>query len=162
MLPEMIEAMKINHFHSHFRIDAVQTFKIINTSNKRTLEDVLILFRQKYVRPQSQATAKHKWRKLTFDPNRKSLSDFLEELNKYDERAFGALAQQMMPAICQITSRSQKVNQPCLFNERHIRTNSNSPRKRTRIELIENRCRITYSYNGNNNNIKQTNSTTKC
>ena len=41
-------------------------------------DDVLIVFWRKKVKPESQATATHKWHKLTFDPNRKSLSDFLK------------------------------------------------------------------------------------
>ena len=52
--------------------------------------------RQKYFKPESQATAKHKWQKLTFDPNTKSLSDFLEELNECAERASGDNTQHMI------------------------------------------------------------------
>ena len=54
------------------------------------------MFQRKYVKPQSQATTKHKCHKLTFDPNTKSLSDFLEELNEFAERSFGDNAQQMI------------------------------------------------------------------
>ena len=46
-------------------------------------------FDWKYVKSESQATAKHKWNKLTFDPNTKSLSDFLEKFNECAEREFG-------------------------------------------------------------------------
>ena len=81
--------MKINHFHAHLRKEALQTFKNISALNKKTLDDVLIVFRRKYVKPESQATAKHKWHKFTFDRNTKSLPDFLEELNKCADRAFG-------------------------------------------------------------------------
>ena len=96
MQPEMTEAMKIYHFHAHLRKEALQTFRNISALNKKTLDDVLIVFRRKYVKPQSQATAKHKWHKLTFDPNTKSLPDFLEELNGCAERAFGDNAQYMI------------------------------------------------------------------
>ena len=96
MQPEMTEAMKSNHFHAHLRKEAVQTIRKISATNKKTLDDVLIVFRRKYVKPESQATAKHKWHKLTFDPNTKSLSDFLEELNECAERAFGDNAQHMI------------------------------------------------------------------
>ena len=99
MQPEMTEAMKINHFHSHLRKDALQTFRNISAVNKKTLDDVLIVFRRKYVKPESQATAKHKWHKLTFDPNTKSLPDFLEELNECAERAFGDNAQHMIDSL---------------------------------------------------------------
>ena len=63
--PEMTEAMKINHFHAHLRKEALQTFRNIIALNKKTLDYVLIVFRRKYVKPESQATAKHKWHKLT-------------------------------------------------------------------------------------------------
>ena len=99
MQPEMTEAMKINHFHAHLRKDALQTFRNISAVNKKTLDDVLIVFRRKYVKPESQATAKHKWHKLTFDPNTKSLPDFLEELNECAERAFGDNAQLMIDSL---------------------------------------------------------------
>ena len=89
MQPEMTEAMKINHFHAHLRKEAMQTFRNISASNKKTLDDVLIVFGRRYVKPESQATAKHKWHKLTFESNTKSLPDFLEELNECAERAFG-------------------------------------------------------------------------
>ena len=77
MQPEMTEAMKINHFLAHLRKDALQTFRNISALNKKTLDDVLIVFRRKYVKPQSEATGKHKWHKLTFNPDTKSLPNFL-------------------------------------------------------------------------------------
>ena len=60
---------------------------------------MLIVFRRKYVKPESQATAKHKWHKLTSDPNTKSLPDFLEELNECAEKAFGDNAQHMIDSL---------------------------------------------------------------
>ena len=99
MQPEMTKAMKINHFHARLRKKALQTFRNISALNKKTLEDVLIVFRRKCVKPESQATAKHKWHKLTFDPNTKSLPDFLEELNECAERAFGDNAQHMVDSL---------------------------------------------------------------
>ena len=99
MQPEMTEAMKINHFYAHLRKEALQTFRNINASNKKTLDDVLIVFRRKYVKPESQATAKHKWHNLTFDPNTKSFPDFLEELDECAERAFGDNAQHMIDSL---------------------------------------------------------------
>ena len=99
MQPEMTEAMKINHFHAHLRKEALQTFRNISAVNKKTLDDVLIVLRRKYVKPESQATAKHKWHKLTFDPNTKSLPDFLEELNECAEKAFGDNAQHKIDSL---------------------------------------------------------------
>ena len=99
MQPEMTEAMKIDHFHARLCKEALQTFRNISASNKNTLDDVLIVFRRKYVKPESQATAKHKWHKLTFDPNTKSLADFLEELNECAGRAFGDNAQHLIDSL---------------------------------------------------------------
>ena len=99
MQPEMTEQMKINHFHSLLRKNALQTFRNINSSNRQTLEDVLVIFRRKYVKPESQATAKHKWHRLVFDPNTMKLPDFLEELNQGAEKAFGDHAQKMIDSL---------------------------------------------------------------
>ena len=60
---------------------------------------MLFVFRRKYVKPESQATAKHKWHKLTLNPNTKSFPDFLEELNECAETAFGHNAQHMRDSL---------------------------------------------------------------
>ena len=99
MQPDMTETMKINNFHSLLRKNALQTFRNINTANRQTLEDILAVFRRKYVKPESQATAKHKWHKLVFDPNSMKLPDFLEELNQGAEKAFGENAQAMIDSL---------------------------------------------------------------
>ena len=99
MQPEMTEQMKINHFHSLLRKNALQTFRNINSTNRQTLEDVLVIFRQKYVKPESQATAKHKWHRLIFDPNTMKLPDFLEEMNQGAEKALGDHAQKMIDSM---------------------------------------------------------------
>ena len=95
MQPEMTEAMKFNHFHAHLRKEALQTFRNISALNKKTLDDVLFVFRRKYVKPESQATANHKWYKLIFDPNL-TLPNFSEELSECAERAFGDNAHHMI------------------------------------------------------------------
>ena len=99
MQPDMTETMKINHFHSLLRKNALQTFRNINSAKRQTLEDILAIFRRKYVKPESQATAKHKWHKLVFDPNTMKLPDFLEELNQGAEKAFGEHAQAMIGSL---------------------------------------------------------------
>ena len=99
MQPEMTETMNINHFHSLLRKNALQTFRNINSANRQTLEDVLAVFRRKYVKPESQATDKHKWHKLVFDPNTMKLQDFLEELNQGAEKAFEENAQAMIDSL---------------------------------------------------------------
>ena len=57
------------------------------------------MFRRKYVKPESQATAEHKWHKLTFEANTKSLPDFLEKLNECAERTFRDNAQHMIDSL---------------------------------------------------------------
>ena len=97
--PEMSEQMKIKHFHSLLRKNALQTFRNISTANRQTLEDVLIIFTRKYVIPESQATAKHKWHRPVFDPNTTKLPDFPEELIQGAEKAFGDSAQTKIDSL---------------------------------------------------------------
>ena len=99
MQPAMTEQMKINHFHSLLRKGALQTFRNINSTNRQTLQDVFVIFRRKYVKPESQATTKHKWHRLTSDPNTIKLPDFLEELNQVAEKAFGENAKSMIDSL---------------------------------------------------------------
>ena len=99
MQPKMPEAMEINNFHTHLSKEALQTFRSVSASNKKTPDDVLLVFRQKQIKLKSQATAKNKWHKLTFHPITKSLSDFIEELNECAERTFGDNAQHMIDSL---------------------------------------------------------------
>ena len=99
LFEDLFHTMKINHFHSLLRKNALQTFRNISSSNRQTLEDVLVIFRRKYVKPESQATAKHKWHRLAFDPNTMKLPDFPEELNQGAEKAFGDHAQKMIDSL---------------------------------------------------------------
>ena len=46
MQPDMTEAIKIHHFHSLLRKNALQTFRKLNTANRQTLEGILAVFRQ--------------------------------------------------------------------------------------------------------------------
>ena len=67
--------------------------------NRQTLEDVLVIFRRKYVKPESQATAKHKWHRLIFDPNTMNLPDFLEKLDQGAEKTFCENAKIMIDSL---------------------------------------------------------------
>ena len=96
MQPEKSEHVKINHFLSLPRQNALQTFRNISTANRHTLEYVLVIFPRKYVNPELQAMAKHKWHRLVFDSNTTKLPDFLEELNQGAEKAFRDNAQKMI------------------------------------------------------------------
>ena len=75
------------------RGDALQTFKNITSPNRENLGEILTVFRRKYVKPQSMATAKHKFQRLVFNPTNQKLIDFLDELQKLAKDAFGVAAQ---------------------------------------------------------------------
>ena len=96
MQPNLTEDMKINHFHAHLRGLALKTFKNIQRTPNTTLEDILKVFRRKYVKPESSASAKHRFNRLSFDPENQKLPDFLEELQESAEKAFGENAHQMI------------------------------------------------------------------
>ena len=82
MQSKMSECLKINHFHSLLRKNALQTFRNIYSANRQTVEDVLAFFRRRYVKPESQATAKHKWHKLRIDPKTMKLLSFREQTRR--------------------------------------------------------------------------------
>ena len=90
---QLTEEDKINYFHSLMRGDALQTFINITSPNRENLADILTVFRRKYVKPQSMATAKHKFQRLVFNPANQKLIDFLDELQKLAKDAFGVTAQ---------------------------------------------------------------------
>ena len=89
---KLTEDDRINYFHSLMRGDALQTFKNNNGPTRENLEEILAVFRRKYVKPQSMATAKHKFQKLVFKPANQKLVDFLHELQKLAKDAFGIAA----------------------------------------------------------------------
>ena len=90
---QLTEEDKINYFHFLMRGDALQTFKNISSPNRENLTEILTVFRRKYVKPQSMATAKHKFQQLVFNPANQKLIDFLDELQKLAKDAFGVAAQ---------------------------------------------------------------------
>ena len=89
---QLTEDDRINYFHSLMRGDALQTFKNINGPTRENPEEILAVFRRKYVKPQSMATAKHKFQKLVFNPANQKLVDFFDEIKKLAKNAFGIAA----------------------------------------------------------------------
>ena len=90
---QLTEEDKINYFHSLMRGDALQTFKNITSPNRENLGEFPTVFRRKYVKPQSMATAKHMFQRLVFNPSNQKLIEFLDELQKLAKDAFGVAAQ---------------------------------------------------------------------
>ena len=75
------------------RGDALQTFKNITSTNRENLGEIPTVFRRKYVKLQSMATAKHKFQRLVFNLVNQKLIDFLDELQKLAKDAFRVAAQ---------------------------------------------------------------------
>ena len=73
---QLTEEDKINYFHSLMRGDALSTFKNITSPNRENLAVFLTVFRRKYVKPQSMATAKHKFQRLVFNPAKPEVNWF--------------------------------------------------------------------------------------
>ena len=73
---QLMEEYNINYFRSLMRGDALQTFKNITSPNKENLGEILTVFRRKYVKPQSMATAKHRFQRLVFNPANQNFFDF--------------------------------------------------------------------------------------
>ena len=69
---QLTEEDRINYFQSLMKRDALQTFKNINGPNRENLGGILGVFLRRYLKPQSMATAKHKFQKLVFNPAIKS------------------------------------------------------------------------------------------
>ena len=108
---------KINYFHSLMHGDALKTFKNITTPNSENLEELLTVFRRKYVKPQSMATAKHKFQRLVFNPANQNLIDFLDEFEKLTKDAFGVAAQAI---IEQFIYSKMPPHLKKLFNHAHL------------------------------------------
>ena len=93
---QLTEEDKIYYFHSLIRGDALQTFKNNSNRNWESLAEILTVFRGRYVKPQSMATAKYKFEQLVFNPANQKLIDFLDELQKLAKDALGVAAQAIL------------------------------------------------------------------
>ena len=68
-------------------------FKNISSLSRHSVGKTLNVFQRKYVKPQSMATAKHKFQRLVYNPANRKLIDFLDKLQKLANHAFGVAAQ---------------------------------------------------------------------
>ena len=75
------------------RGDALKTFRNITSLNKEKFWEILAVFCKKHVKLQSMATAKQKHQRLVSNTANQKLIDFLDELQKLAEDAFGVAAQ---------------------------------------------------------------------
>ena len=102
--PNLTEDIKINYFHAHLKGLALETFKNIQRTPNTILEDILNVFRRKYVK---SASAKHIFNRHSFDPEIQKLPDFLEELQKSAEKPFADNAHQMIENLLNATMPPQ-------------------------------------------------------
>ena len=89
---QLTEEDRINYFQSLMRADALQTFKNFNGPTRENLREILAVFRRKYVKLQSMATAKDNFQKLVFNPAIQKKVDFFNEIQKLAKDAFGMAA----------------------------------------------------------------------
>ena len=89
---QLTEDGRINHFHSPMSGVAPQTFYKNNGPTPVKMREIMAVFRRKYVKPQSTATAKYKFQKLLYNPACQKLVDFLNQLQKLAKDAFGITA----------------------------------------------------------------------
>ena len=85
----------VNYFHPLMRGDALQMFKNISSPKRDNLTELLIVFRRKYVKPQSMATAKHKFQ-LVFNPVDQKLIDFWTNSRNWQKMRSKLLPKQSM------------------------------------------------------------------
>ena len=112
---------KINYFHFLMRCDGFRRFKNIISSNRESLEEILTVFRTKYVKPQSMATAEHKIQRLDFNPANHKFFDFLEELQKLAEDPFGVAAQAILEQFINARMPTQLRKS---INQAHLKNNT--------------------------------------
>ena len=87
---QLTEDDRINYFPSVMRGEALQIYENLNGPNRGNLGEIwqFSVFRWKYGKPQSMATAKHKFQKFVFQPANQNLLNFLDELQKLAKVAF--------------------------------------------------------------------------
>ena len=133
---QLTEDDRINYFHPLMRGDALQFFKSITGPTRENLEEILAVFRRKYVKPQSMATAKHKFQKLVFNPANQKLVDFLDELQKLAKDAFGIAAHAIIEQFiyAKMPPHLKKIIKSGPSGEWHVRTNCYTPGAGIRVE----------------------------
>ena len=129
---QLTEEDKIYYFHSLMRGDPLQTFKNITSPNRENLGEILTVFRRKYVKPQSMATAKHKYQRLVFNPANQKLIDFLDELQKWAKDAFGVAAKAIIEQFIYAKTPphlKKSINQAHLENGTYVQSVSHLERE---------------------------------
>ena len=99
--------------------DALRISKNICGLTRESSEVIQVVFRKKYVKPQSIATGKQKIHQLVFKPADKKLIDFLNKLHKLANNEFGvatrAIIEQFINAMM-LQRLKNSINQAQLEN----------------------------------------------
>ena len=85
---QLTEDEKIKYFLSLMKGDALLTVINRNSPTRENSGEILAVFRRKYVKSLSIATAKHKFQKLVFNPANQKLIRFLDEFQNLAKDAF--------------------------------------------------------------------------
>ena len=102
--------------------DELQPFKNINSPNRRNLGEKLTVFPRKYVKPQSMATAKHKFQRVVSNPVNQKLIEFWDKLQNLVEDALGVVAQPIIEQsiYAKMPSNREKNNKIGVFGEQFV------------------------------------------
>ena len=119
--PQLTEEEKINYLHSLMCVDVLKTFKNTTSHNRKNLGEILTLFRRKYVKPKSMATAKHKFQRLVLNSANQTLIDSLDDFQKLAKNAFGVAAQAI---IEQSSSAKMLPHLKKSINQAHLENNT--------------------------------------
>ena len=77
---QLSENDRKNYFQALLKGDTLQTFINTKGPTQENLDDILAVFRRKYVKSQSMATEKHKLQKFVINLANQKLVEFLDEL----------------------------------------------------------------------------------
>ena len=107
-----------------------------NGPTQENLGEILAVFRRKYVKPQSMATAKHKLQKLVINPANQKSVDFLDELQELAKDAFGTAAHAIIEQFkyAKMPPDLKNINKSGKSGEWHIWTECYIPREGIRVE----------------------------
>ena len=122
---------RISYSHSLMRGVALQTFKYINGPTRENLGEIPAVFRRKYVKPKSKATAKHKFQKLVFNPANQKIVDFPDEFQNSGQRRiwYSCPCHHRTIHIRQNATTLEGINKSGPFGEWHKWSDCHTPRK---------------------------------
>ena len=89
---QLTKEVKLTDFHNFTGGDASQTIRNISSPNEEILDVFLTVFSRKNLEPLSMAAAKRKLKQIVFNRASQKRFDFLNELQKLANDAFGGAA----------------------------------------------------------------------